>query len=302
MSKQANFTPGEIARTHLEKHNRDLTLEEQCALLGISRSSLYYQPVPISQRDLILMRTIDEIHTEQPTFGSRTMARMVSRHTGIPVGRKHTRTLMKDMGIEPIYPKPRLSKRDKDHTIYPYLLSGITIDRPNQVWSMDITYIRMNGGFLYLTVVMDWYSRKILSWELSDRMTSDFCVSAAQEALEIALPDIINTDQGSQFTDGDMIDLWKIRDVQISMDHKGRCFDNIFTERFWRTIKYEEVYLRDYASFRDAYLSIGDYIDRYNKKRVHQALEYRTPDEVYFGTSELLQVTLQEEVDTVFAC
>lgn len=287
---------------HLEKYNKDLTLEEQCSLLGISRSSLYYQPVPVCQRDLALMRAIDEIHTEQPTFGSRTMARMVSRQTGIPVGRKHTRRLMREIGIEAIYPKPRLSRRDQEHAVYPYLLSGMSIIRPNQVWSMDITYIRMNGGFLYLTIVMDWYSRKILTWELSDRMTSDFCISAAQEALERTTPEIINTDQGSQFTDGDMIELWKIRDVQISMDHKGRCFDNIFTERFWRTIKYEEVYLRDYASFRDAYLSIRDYIDRYNKKRVHQALKYRTPDEVYFGAAELLQVTIQEEVDTVFVC
>ena len=300
MSKQANLTPGEIAKKHLEKCNKNLTLKEQCVLLGVSRSSLYYQPVPHSERDLTLMRAIDEIHTEQPTFGSRTMAHMVCRKTGIPVGRKHARTLMREMGIEPIYPKPRLSKRDKEHVVYPYLLSGIQITRPNQVWSMDITYIRMRGGFLYLTVVIDWYSRNILSWELSDRMTSDFCISAAQDALKRAVPDIINTDQGSQFTDGTMITLWNDREVQISMDHKGRCFDNIFTERFWRTIKYEEVYLRDYESYRDALLSIGNYIDRYNKKRVHQALRYRTPDEVYFGAPELLQVTLQEEVKPIF--
>jgi len=213
------------------------------------------------------------------------MAAQLTIDVKYPVGRKRTGRLMNEMGIEAIYPKPRLSLNGKAHVVYPYLLKDVDIIRVNQVWSSDITYIRTKYGFLYLVVFMDWYARYILSWKLSDSLKTDFCLEAANTALKINVPGIINVDQGVQFTDEEMIAVWQNQNVRISMDHKGRCFDNIFTERFWRTLKYEEVYLRDYQSWQNATQSIGEYIEKYNYRRLHQSLGYKTPAQIYFGAS-----------------
>jgi len=283
LSKQVALTPHQIAETHLNKLSRQIPIYRQCELLGISKSSNYYDPVPVSPESLDLMRRIDRIHTDLPSYGARTMAAALTGEVGYRVGRKRTRSLMEIMGIEAIYPKPRLSFNGKPHIVFPYLLKGMNIMRVNQVWSSDITYIRMKYGFLYLVVFMDWYARYILSWKLSDSLKTDFCLEAAEAALKINIPSIINVDQGVQFTDEEMITIWQNQKVQISMDHKGRCFDNIFTERFWRTLKYEEVYLRDYQSWQEANQSIGEYIEKYNTRRLHQSLGYKTPAHIYFG-------------------
>lgn len=283
MSKQARLTPHEIAEAYLDKSRRMIPIYHQCELLGISKSASYYDPVPLSPVDLDLMKRIDRIHTDLPSYGARTMAKALTGEVGYRIGRKHTGTLMEIMGIEAVYPKPRLSFNNKPHTVFPYLLKGVEIIKPNHVWSSDITYIRMKYGFLYLVVFMDWYSRYILSWLLSDSLKSDFCLTAAKAALKINIPDIVNVDQGVQFTTEDMINIWQNQQVQISMDHKGRCFDNIFTERFWRTLKYEEVYLRDYQTWKEATQSIGEYIEKYNTRRLHQSLGYKTPAKIYFG-------------------
>lgn len=290
MSEQAFLTPHTIVQTYLDKSENEIPLYRQCELLGISKSSLYYQPASLSEEDISLMRLIDKIHTDFPTYGARTMAHQLTRDVGYVVGRKRAGTLMETMGIEAIYPKPNLSQNKTPHPIYPYLLHNIVIQSPNQVWGSDITYIRMKHGFMYLVAILDWYARYVIGWQLSDSLTTDFCLDTAQSALHKATPGIINVDQGVQFTDIDMIKLWLSHEVQISMDHKGRCFDNIFTERFWRTLKYEEVYLRDYQTAREAEQSIGAYIEKYNTRRLHQALQYRTPAEVYFGVSSSLQV------------
>jgi putative transposase len=190
---------------------------------------------------------------------------------------------MRKLGIEAIYPKPKLSVGNKIHSIYPYLLSGVTIERPDQVWSADITYIRIRGGYMYLVAFIDWYSRYILSWELSNSLHRTFCLEAAEAAIAENIPEIVNFDQGVQFTHNDMVRIWLNKDVQISMDHRGRCFDNIFIERFWRSLKYEEVYIKDYENGIEARESIREYINRYNNKRIHQALGYKTPAAIYYG-------------------
>ncbi len=285
MSKQATLTPHTVAETYLDKLEHELPIYRQCELLGISKSAAYYAPIPISIGDLDLMRLIDKIHTDFPTYGTRTMAAQLTIDVKYPVGRKRTGRLMESMGIEAIYPKPRLSFNNKPHAVFPYLLKDVKIAKPNQVWSSDITYIRMKYGFLYLVVFMDWYARYILSWQLSDSLRTGFCLEAAENALKINVPGIINVDQGVQFTDEEMIAIWQNHEIQISMDHKGRCFDNIFTERFWRTLKYEEVYLRDYQNPQEATQSIGEYIEKYNCRRLHQSLNYKTPAQIYFGVS-----------------
>ncbi len=209
------------------------------------------------------------------------MAAELTRQVGYIVGRKKTRTLMDTVGIEAIYPKPRLSLGNKENKIYPYLLKGVQIERPNHVWSADITYIRMKGSFLYLVAFLDWYSRYIVSWGLSDSLHSLFCIDAAKDAIAIHQPEIVNFDQGVQFTDREMTAVWEEREVKISMDHRGRCFDNIFIERFWRTLKYEEVYLKDYTTMREVRESLKEYIEKYNTRRLHQSLGYKTPAEIY---------------------
>jgi putative transposase len=252
--------------------------------LGISRSSIYYGPVPVSAFELDLLHRIDTIHTDFPYYGTRKIAAELTRQTKYAIGRKYTRTLMKTAGIEALYPKPRLSIGDKNHKIYPYLLKGVSINQPNHVWSADITYIRMKKSFLYLVAFIDWYSRYILSWELSDTLRSGFCIVAAKQSIQHQTsPKIVNFDQGTQFTDKKMINLWEENNVKISMDHRGRCFDNIFIERFWRTLKYEEVYLREYTTIREVRESLSAYIDKYNTRRLHQSLGYKPPAKIYFA-------------------
>ena len=259
----------------------DLSLSRQCRLLSISRSSLYYAPKGESPENLALMRRIDELFLKYPFYGSRQMARQLRRE-GIEVGRHRVRRLMRLMGLEAIYQAPRTSMPHPAHRIYPYLLKGFAIDRPNQVWCADITYIPVQRGFLYLVAIMDWATRHVLSWRLSNTMDAGFCVEALQEALaRYGRPEIFNTDQGSQFTSLDFTGALKDADVAISMDGRGRCMDNIFIERLWRSLKYEAVYLHDLTDGFRAERVIGEWIDFYNTERPHSALAGRTPTEAY---------------------
>jgi putative transposase len=272
-----------IAEKFIEHGLPTLTLAEQANLLGISRASLYYQPKSTDPETLDLMHRIDKIHTDWPVYGSRKIAAQLTRDLDSIIGRKRVRSLMEEMGIAAVYPKPRLSLNGKEHPVFPYLLTGVVLTAPNQVWGADITYIKLHGGYLYLVAFLDWYSRFVVSWELSNTLDVQFCLDAAAQALANATPGIMNVDQGVQFTSADFIGLWNPQSTKISMDHRGRCFDNIFTERFWRSLKYEEVYLKDYRTVPEARRGIGDYINRYNHERLHEALGYKTPAEVYFS-------------------
>ena len=259
-----------------------VAVRRQAELLDLSRSSVYYTPRPLSERDLVLMRRIDELHLQIPFYGSRKLTREL-RNEGHEVGRRHVSTLMHRMGIEVIYRKPRTSIPAREAAIRPYLLGNLTINRPNQVWASDITYLPMAHGFLYLVAIIDIASRKVLAFRLSNTLTADFCVEALQEALaKFGAPEIFNTDQGSQFTSDEWISVLENAGVAISMDGKGRWIDNVFIERLWRSVKYEEVYLHGYANGTEARTSLTRYFSFYNVRRSHQTLEYRTPDEVYF--------------------
>ena len=259
----------------------------QCELLDVCRSSLYYQPQPVSPADLALMRRLDELHLAHPFLGARRLARMLERE-GVKVGRRHVGTLMQLMGIEAIYRKKRTSIPAKGHKIYPYLLTNVTIERPNQVWATDITYVPMAHGFAYLVAILDLYSRKVLSFRVSNAMSTDFCVEALEEALaRYGTPDIFNTDQGSQFTAEEFTAVLLARGVRVSMDGKGRWIDNVFVERLWRSVKYEDIYLHAYETPREVKAALASYFSFYNARRPHQSLDYRTPDERYFGTDEM---------------
>jgi len=261
----------------------ELTVKRQAQLLDLSRSSVYYTARPVSQRDLGLMRRIDELHLMAPFYGARKLAAQLRRE-GYEVGRRHVRTLMRRMGIEALYRRPRTSIPAREATIYPYLLEKLLIERPNQVWSSDITYLPMAHGFMYLVAILDVASRKTLSFRLSNTLTADFCVEALEEALaKFGRPEIFNTDQGSQFTSEEWIEPLKAAGVAISMDGKGRWIDNIFIERLWRSVKYEEVYLHAYANGTEARTSLARYFSFYNAVRLHESLDYATPDELYFG-------------------
>jgi len=261
---------------------KQLSINRQCNLLGINRSSYYYKAKPIKPEELELMRKIDELYTEQPSRGSRSIARQL-RRKGVKANRKRVQRLMRIMGIEAVYPKPNTSRPHPAHKVYPYLLRTLTIDKPNQVWAADITYIPMERGFMYLAVVMDWYSRKILSWRLSNTMESDFCVDALKEALyRYGRPDIFNTDQGVQFTSKDFTNVLKSNEVAISMDGRGRCQDNIFVERFWWTIKYQYLYLHAFDNGSSLRRGLAAWMINYNSDRGHSALDDKTPDEVYY--------------------
>ena len=262
--------------------NHKLSLTQQAALLGISRGSVYYEPVPVSAEDLALMRRIDGLHLEFPFAGSRMLRGLLAAE-GSKIGRRHIATLMRRMGIEAIYRRPNTSKPAPGHRIYPYLLRGLSIERPNQVWATDITYIPMARGFVYLAAVMDWFARRILAWRLSNTMEASFCIDAVEAALtQYGSPQIFNTDQGSQFTSAEFTSLLISNGIEISMDGKGAWRDNVFVERFWRTIKYEEVYLHAYDSVAEARQSIGRYLAFYNARRPHTALDQHTPDQAYF--------------------
>jgi putative transposase len=269
--------------------NRDhkLPLARQAELLDISRGTIYYKSRDMSAVDLNIMRRLDALHLDYPFAGSRMLRDMLVRE-GVSIGRRHVRKLMKKMGIEEIYRRPNTSKAAPGHKIYPYLLRGLKIERANQVWAMDITYIPMMRGFIYLSAVVDIFSRRVLSHRISITLETEFCIEALQEALERhGKPEIFNTDQGSQFTSSDFTKVLQGREISISMDGKGAWRDNVFVERLWRSIKYEEVYLKAYQSVSEARTSIGRYLEFYNTLRPHSALDRQTPDEVYFGVKDV---------------
>jgi len=267
--------------------NHSLPITHQAKVLGIARSTVYALPRPVSDRDLWLMNLIDRFHLDMPFAGSR-MLRDLLALLSVWVGRKHVATLMRRMGIEALYRKPRTTRKHPLHPVYPYLLRGLKIDRPNQVWAMDLTYIPMARGFVYLVAVLDWYSRKVLSWRVSITMDVHFCLEAVEEAIaRFGPPEIMNTDQGSQFTSQAFTGLMKDNGIQISMDGKGAWRDNVFIERLWRSVKYEEVYLHAYDTVSDSRNGIGRYFDLYNQRRPHCALGRRTPDDVYFSQQSL---------------
>ena len=261
----------------------DLPITRQAEVLSISRGSVYYLPRPVSATDLEVMRRLDRLHLEFPFAGSR-MLRGLLVAEGCKIGRRHVKTLMQRMGIEALYRRPRTSKPEPGHKIYPYLLRAMAVTRPNQAWAMDITYIPMARGFVYLAVVLDWFSRRVLSWRLSITMEAAFCVATLEDALaRHGKPDIFNTDQGSQFTSEAFTGVLARNDIAISMDGKGAWRDNVFVERLWRSVKYEEVYLRAYESVSEARVSIGRYFDFYNGRRPHASLDGNTPDQAYFN-------------------
>lgn len=278
---------------HIDRNNKYIPLKRQAELLGLSRSTLYYRKAGMSPFELKVMERIDEVFTKRPFYGSRRITKQLRRE-GFKVNRKRVKRLMGVMGIEAIYPKPNLSLNGKPHPVFPYLLKGLDITRPNQVWGIDITYIRLAGGFVYLVAVIDWYSRFVIDWEVSISLDKEFVLDCLKRAFVKAKPEILNSDQGVQMTSEEYISLVTGNGVQISMDHRGRCFDNIFTERLWRSVKWEEVYLKEYSSPRDATLNLREYFDFYNYERMHQSLEDLTPAEVYFG--KLGQVMPGKEV------
>ena len=269
-----------IDKTH------ELPVVRQVQLLDLARSSVYYLPQPTPENDLRLMRRMDVLHQEYPFAGSR-MLRDLLKLEGVEIGRKHVGTLMRKMGIEALYRKANTSRRNQAHRIYPYLLRGLTIDRPNQVWAMDTTYIPMQRGFVYLSAVLDWATRRVLAWRLSNTLTPDPCVEALQEAiLKYGAPEIMNTDQGSQFTSSAFISVLEQNAIQISMDGKGCWRDNVFVERLWKSVKYEEVYLHGYDTVSIARQALNRYFDFYNRRRPHSTLDGKTPDTAYFNLSK----------------
>jgi putative transposase len=268
----------------VEKERRELSVRRQCEILSLNRSSLYYKHTGLSAKDQAILDEMDRIYLDFPVYGSRRMSRELKRR-GFKVGRLKVRTLMRILGVEAIYPRKRLSFPDREHQIYPYLLRDVAVDRPNVAWAADITYIRLKHGFVYLVAVMDLFSRYIVSWRISNTLEPDFCCEALKEALEQGKPEYFNTDQGAQFTSRDFTSILKSENIQISMDGKGRVIDNIFIERFWRTLKYEEVYTKAYETVWECKKSIGAFIDKYNAQRLHQSLkEYDTPLEAYLLT------------------
>jgi putative transposase len=271
-------------RVCIQPETPDVSIVRQCELLALPRSSYYrpaHEPSKINQENLELMRLIDEEYTRHPFYGSRKIRIHLKRH-GYSVNRKRVQRLMRKMGIQSLAPKPNTSSPRKDHKIYPYLLKGMNINRPNMVWCSDITYIRLSGGFVYLTAVMDWHSRYVLSWEISVTMDDDFCVNALKSAIrQYGQPDIFNTDQGSQYTGKDFTGVLLEHNIKISMDGKGRAMDNIFIERLWRSVKYEEIYLHEYQNVKELIVALKKYFNFYNFERSHQSLDDQTPIEVY---------------------
>lgn len=265
-----------------------LSITRQCDLLSISRGSFYYRPAGLTDLDLKLMEKMDELFTENPTRGTRRLSKALKKRFGLLAGRDKVRHLMGIMGISAIYPKKNLSNANKLHKKYPYLLRGLEITGVDQVWSTDITYIRLKKGFVYLTAVIDWYSRYVLSWRISTTLDRRFCIEALNEALEKhGQPEIFNTDQGSQYTSEEFTGILKSKKIKISMDGKGRALDNVFVERLWRTVKQEEVYLKGYRTVSECREGLSHYFNRYNNLREHQSLDYNYPAEIYFGEIKL---------------
>ena len=269
-------------RELVDRRHRNLSIVRQCQLLGVSRSGLYYRAKGASQQDLSLMRELDRQYLETPFYGSRRMKACLERR-GKPVSRKRVQRLMRVMGLRAIYRRPRTSQPAPEQRVYPYLLRDARVTRSNQVWAADITYLPMARGFLYLVAIMDWHSRYVVAWRLSNTLEAGFCAEALGDALNQATPDVFNTDQGSQFTSRQFTQVLEGRGVKISMDGKGRYADNIFVERLWRTVKYEEVYLKAYGNATEARRELGEYFQFYNNRRPHQSLGYRTPAEVFYG-------------------
>ena len=271
----------------IEANHPHLSIRRQCELLGLNRSTLYYEPSAPPEEEFRVMREIEEIYTMFPSYGVLRMTKEL-QNRGFPVGKKRVRRLMREMGIHAIYPKPRLSKPCKEHKVYPYLLRNLEISSPDQVWCTDITYIRMRRRFIYLVAIMDWYSRFVLSWELSVTLDVDFCLRALETALRQGNPEISGSDQGSQFTSEAFALALEDSGIRISMDGRGRVYDNIFIERLWRSVKYEEVCLKDYRCMQEAWEGLDRYFSLYNHKRLHQSLGYSTPASVYFGEREVM--------------
>lgn len=267
----------------MEPNHPDISVARQCELLDLARSSWYYKPIAVDLYQLHLMNLIDAQYTKTPFYGIRRMTAWLRRQ-GEVVNHKRVARLMRQMGIEAIYPRPRTTIATDNVRRYPYLLNGLTIDTPNLVWSTDITYIRLAKGFVYLVAIIDWYSRYVLSWQLSNTMDVHFCLVALEQALQIGQPLIFNSDQGSQFTSQTFTSYLETRDIRISQDGKGRAFDNIFIERLWRSVKYEEVYLKDYSTVAVAIEGLGNYFEFYNHQRLHQALDYQVPAVVHFSS------------------
>jgi len=266
----------------IDPKHPDLSVLRQAKLFDVSRASIYYEPV-VSEGDILAMHAIDRIFTDCPFYGSRRIRHELTRTHGITIGRHHVRRLMRLMGLETVYPKHRsTSASNKQHAKYPYLLSGVSIVRPNQVHGTDITYLRLESGFCYLVAHLDWFSRYVLAWELSLSLETTFCIDSLTRALAVAQPEIHNSDQGVQFTSEGYTDVLKAHGITISMDGRGRCFDNIFTERLWRSVKYENVFLKSYRSINEARVGLDEYFQFYNNERPHQSLNYRTPAEVFF--------------------
>jgi putative transposase len=272
--------PADAKRSLIEPGHESLSLARQCELIGLARSSLYYQPRGESEENLLLMRLIDEQYTRTPFYGIRRMTAWL-KGQGYQVNHKRVARLMETMGLEAIYPKPRTSRRSAENRVYPYLLRDVAISSPDQVWSTDITYIRMARGFVYLVAILDWFSRYVLSWEVSVTLDVGFCLDALDKALEKGRPAIFNSDQGCQFTSQPFTERLLSRDIRISMDGRGRALDNVFVERLWRTVKQEEVYIKDYQTVPAAIANLRDYFRFYNSERLHQSLGYRTPEAVY---------------------
>jgi putative transposase len=266
----------------IEMENKELSVSIQAGLLGLNRSGLYYRPIPVSQEELSLKHKIDEIYTSHPYYGSRRITAVLNNE-GYEVNRKAVQRHMREMGIEGIHPGPNLSKRALKEHIFPYLLRGLSIEYPNQVWGIDITYIRMKEAWMYLVAVIDWFSRYVVNWELDQTLEIAFVLKTVSRSFTTARPEIFNSDQGSHFTSSKYIELLKQANVNISMDGKGRAIDNIFTERFWRSLKYEEVYLNEYKTCRQARTGISRYMDFYNNERPHQSLDYKTPRQLYYA-------------------
>ena len=264
-----------------------VSVRRQCELLELNRSSLYYEPVEVDPEDVKLMNVIDEEFTKHPFFGVRSMTWRLHDLGYKTVGRKRVRRLMRMMGLQAIFPTKKTSTRNPDHRVYPYLLRGVEITRPNQVWSMDITYIRLGKGFVYLTAIVDWYSRYVIAWRLSNSLADDFCVECLKDALQYGRPEIFNADQGNQFTSEAFTGVLRNSNIAISMDGRGRCLDNIFVERLWRTVKYQDVYIKGYQNIPEAQAGLREYFDFYNMERRHQSLSYKTPWGVFSGLEKV---------------
>jgi putative transposase len=269
----------------VEREGSELSLSRQADLLCLARSSLYYQPVPVSAEDLLVKRRIDEVYTAYPFYGVRRITAAL-RNQGLLINHKAVARHMQEMGLQAIYPGPNLSKRAQHHAVYPYLLRGLKVSSVNQVWGVDITYVPVHGGWVYLFAVLDWYSRFVVAWSLDLSLEIGFVLEAMKQALALGKPQICNSDQGSHFSSPKYTNLLLEAEVQISMDGKGRALDNIFTERLWRSVKYEEVYLKDYASPKEARQGLDDYFEFYNYRRLHQSLDYQTPASIYFKKGE----------------